>query len=166
MDEGNENLVFPTPWDFKRSLTCRKILHGTSGFTSHPKEGVLLIVIVLKNPSSLAGSNRRPLSPMVSTLTTTPPRRLKWVILATKRWTLAVVTWLKETDRAMRSPHSVLAAVKTFCVTHRNEHSCKAGYGLQFWKQNRKTHSVSSGTGLTNRGNPIGLHGFSKYTTN
>jgi hypothetical protein len=26
----NENLVYPSPWDFKRSLTCRKILrHGT-----------------------------------------------------------------------------------------------------------------------------------------
>jgi hypothetical protein len=36
--EANDNLVYPSPWDFKRSLTCRKILrHGTSGFTSHPK---------------------------------------------------------------------------------------------------------------------------------
>jgi hypothetical protein len=33
-------------------LTCRKILrHGTSGFTSHKKEGVLWIFIALKNPS-------------------------------------------------------------------------------------------------------------------
>jgi hypothetical protein len=32
--------------------TCRKILrHGTSGFTSHPKEGVLRIFIALKNTS-------------------------------------------------------------------------------------------------------------------
>jgi hypothetical protein len=30
-------------------LTCRKILrHGTSGFTSHPKESVLRIFIALK----------------------------------------------------------------------------------------------------------------------
>jgi hypothetical protein len=37
MGEGNENLVYPPLWDFKSSLTCRKILrHGTSGFTSHP----------------------------------------------------------------------------------------------------------------------------------
>jgi hypothetical protein len=28
MGEGNENLVYPSPWDFKRSLTCRKISHG------------------------------------------------------------------------------------------------------------------------------------------
>jgi hypothetical protein len=35
MGQGNKNLVYPSPWDFKRSLTCRKILrHGTSGFTS------------------------------------------------------------------------------------------------------------------------------------
>jgi hypothetical protein len=46
--EGNEDLVYPSPWDFKRSLTCRKILrHGTSGFTSHPKESVVRIFIAL-----------------------------------------------------------------------------------------------------------------------
>jgi hypothetical protein len=50
MGEGNDNLVYPSPWDFKRSLTGRKSLrHGTSGFTSHPKEGVLRIFIALKN---------------------------------------------------------------------------------------------------------------------
>jgi hypothetical protein len=49
MGEGNENLVFPSPWDFKISLTCRKILrHGASGFTSHPKEGVLRVLSPLK----------------------------------------------------------------------------------------------------------------------
>jgi hypothetical protein len=43
--EGNENLVYSSPWDCKRSLTCRKILrHGTSGFTSHTKEGVMWIL--------------------------------------------------------------------------------------------------------------------------
>jgi hypothetical protein len=36
--KGNENLVYLSPWDFKRSFTCHKILrHGTSGFTSNPK---------------------------------------------------------------------------------------------------------------------------------
>jgi hypothetical protein len=30
MGEGNENLVYVSPWDFKSYLTCRKILrHGT-----------------------------------------------------------------------------------------------------------------------------------------
>jgi hypothetical protein len=65
------------PWDFRRSFTCRKILHGTSGFTSHPKEGVLRIFIALKNPSPWSGSNPLPLGPVASTLTTTPP---KWLI--------------------------------------------------------------------------------------
>jgi hypothetical protein len=47
--EGNENLVYPSPCDLKRSLTCRKILrHGTFDFTSNPKEGVLRIFIALK----------------------------------------------------------------------------------------------------------------------
>jgi hypothetical protein len=56
MDEGNENLVYPSLWDFKIFFSCRNILrHGTSGFTSHPKEGVLRIFIALKNPSPLPG---------------------------------------------------------------------------------------------------------------
>jgi hypothetical protein len=38
VDEGNENLMYLSPWDFKRSFTCRKILrHETSDFTSDPK---------------------------------------------------------------------------------------------------------------------------------
>jgi hypothetical protein len=61
----------------KGSLTCRKILrHGTSGFTSHPKEGVLRIFIAVINPWPRSGLNRRPLDPVASTVTTTPPRRL------------------------------------------------------------------------------------------
>jgi hypothetical protein len=59
------------------SLICRKILrHGTSGFTSHPKEGVLRIFIAIKNPSPQSGLSLRPLGPVTSTLTATPPRRL------------------------------------------------------------------------------------------
>jgi hypothetical protein len=55
MGKGNENLVYPSPWDFKRFFTCRKILrHGTSGFTSDPKEGVLRIFVALKNPLPVA----------------------------------------------------------------------------------------------------------------
>jgi hypothetical protein len=80
MDEGNENLVYPSPWHFKGYLTCRKILrHGTSGFISHPKEGELRIFIALKNPSFRPGSNPRPMGSVASTLTTTPPWRLQMV---------------------------------------------------------------------------------------
>jgi hypothetical protein len=69
MGEGNENLFCPSVWDFKSSLTCRKILlHGNSGFTSHPKEGVLRIFIALKNASPWLGSNPQPLGPVASTL--------------------------------------------------------------------------------------------------
>jgi hypothetical protein len=42
---------------------------------------VLRIFIALKNLSSRPGLNPRPLGPVTSTLTTTPPRRLLWVIL-------------------------------------------------------------------------------------
>jgi hypothetical protein len=76
--EENENLVYPSSWDFKRSLTSHKILrHGTSGFTSRPKGGMLQIFIALKSPSPWLGSNLRPMGPVASTLTTTPPRRLE-----------------------------------------------------------------------------------------
>jgi hypothetical protein len=58
----NENLVYLSLWDFKRYFTCCKILrHGTSGFTSHLKEGVLLIFITLKNPLPWPGLNLQPL---------------------------------------------------------------------------------------------------------
>jgi hypothetical protein len=63
-------------WYVNESFAWLKILrHGTSGFTSHPKEGVLRIFIVLINPSPWPGLNPPPLGPVVITLTTTPPRR-------------------------------------------------------------------------------------------
>jgi hypothetical protein len=50
-------------------FTCRKILrHRTSGFTSHPKEGVLRIFIALKNSSSQPSLNPRTFGPVASTL--------------------------------------------------------------------------------------------------
>jgi hypothetical protein len=80
--EGNENSVYPSLWDFKRSFTCRKILrHGTSGFSSHLKEGVLKIFITLKNSSPWPSKNPQPLGPVASTLTTKTT-----VILDTKKY--------------------------------------------------------------------------------
>jgi hypothetical protein len=56
MAEGNENLFYPSPWDFKRSLTCGKTLqHGISGFIFHPKEGVLRIFIAQGGQGSSTG---------------------------------------------------------------------------------------------------------------
>jgi hypothetical protein len=73
-----------------------KILrHGTSGFTFHLKEGVLRIFIALKNPSLWTGSNPRPLGPMASTLTTTPPRRLICV------WRSVYASFLNKAEVAM-----------------------------------------------------------------
>jgi hypothetical protein len=51
----------------------------TSRFTSPPKKGVQRIFIPLKNPTPRLGLNLRPLGPVASTLTTTPPRRLLYV---------------------------------------------------------------------------------------
>jgi hypothetical protein len=72
----SENFAYQYLKYLKGSLTCRKILrHGTSGFTSHPKEDVLQIFITPKNPLSRLGLNPRPLGPVASTLTTT---LLRW----------------------------------------------------------------------------------------
>jgi hypothetical protein len=77
MDEGVRILPIHYLRYLKGSSTCRKILrHGTSGFTSHPKEGLLRIFIALKNPSPRPGLNPRPLGAVARKLTTTPPRPL------------------------------------------------------------------------------------------
>jgi hypothetical protein len=51
-------------------LHAVNVRHGTDGFTSPPKEGVLRIL----NPSSSAGFEPATLGPVARTLTTTPPR--------------------------------------------------------------------------------------------
>jgi hypothetical protein len=85
-------------WDFKRYFTCRKILRrGTSGFTSHPKEGVLRTFIALTNPSPWPGSNPQPLRPVASTLSTTPPRRRGLVGLHVWLWYIPSDLWLPVT---------------------------------------------------------------------
>jgi hypothetical protein len=58
-------------------FACHEILRqGADGFTCPPKEGVLWIFIVLKNPSPRQGLITRALSPVASTLNITSPRRL------------------------------------------------------------------------------------------
>jgi hypothetical protein len=54
MDEGREFRIVSLIR--QRIFTRRKILrHGTSGFTFHPKEGTLLIVIAIKKSIASAG---------------------------------------------------------------------------------------------------------------
>jgi hypothetical protein len=55
-------------------LTWRKNLHEADDFTSPLKEGVLPTVIALKIHRPRPGLNPRTLGPMVSTITTRPPR--------------------------------------------------------------------------------------------
>jgi hypothetical protein len=76
MDEGVRILPFQYLRYIKGPLKRCKILgHGTSGFTSLPKEGLLRIIISLKNPSPRPSLNPRPLGPVASRLTTASPRR-------------------------------------------------------------------------------------------
>jgi hypothetical protein len=77
MDEGLRILPIQYLRYLKGSLTYRKIIpHGNSDFIYHPKEDVLWICIALQNSSPRSGLSTRPLGPVASTLTTTPPRRL------------------------------------------------------------------------------------------
>jgi hypothetical protein len=71
LDEGVRILPIQYLRYLTGNLRCRKI----SRFAFLPKEGVLRIFIAFKNPSPRPGLNLRPLGPVVSTLTTTPPRR-------------------------------------------------------------------------------------------
>jgi hypothetical protein len=82
--KGNENLVYPSPWDFKSSFTCHKILwHGTPGFSSHLKGRCTTdFHHPYKNSSPWPGSNPQSLGPVASTLTTTPPRRWKQGVIS------------------------------------------------------------------------------------
>jgi hypothetical protein len=99
IDKGMRILHIQYLWYVSRSFTCCKILqHGTSGFTSYPKEGVLWIFIALKNLSPRLGLNPRPLGPVAGTLTTTP---LRWPLLLTdsdsRQPTSALITHNKKT---------------------------------------------------------------------
>jgi hypothetical protein len=78
----SENVAYQYLKYLKELLTCRRILQQVAcRFTSHTKEGVLRIFIAVKNTSLWPGLNTRPLGPVISTLTTTPPRWL-FVILS------------------------------------------------------------------------------------
>jgi hypothetical protein len=95
MDKGVRILPIQYLRYLKGSLTCRKFLqHGTSGFTSHPKEDVLRIFIALKNPSRRLVRNTRRLSPVAITLTTTLPRRLYNVWTHTWYNTISIVEYI------------------------------------------------------------------------
>jgi hypothetical protein len=65
----------------RASVHARRVLlhavnlrHGTDGFTSPPKEGVLRILSPLKIHHPRPGLNPRTLGPVAGTLTTRPPR--------------------------------------------------------------------------------------------
>jgi hypothetical protein len=44
MDEGNDNLVYPSPWDFVLLHAVKSYNMGPFGYISHPKEDVLRIL--------------------------------------------------------------------------------------------------------------------------
>ena len=63
---------------FRVILHAANMRHGTNGFTSLPKEGVLRIFFALKNPTASAGfepaATSRPPTPLPSALTDTIQR--------------------------------------------------------------------------------------------
>jgi hypothetical protein len=63
----SENFAYQCLKYVNGSVTrCKILRHGASGFTSHPKEGVLRFFNALKNPSPLPGLNPRPFGPVAS----------------------------------------------------------------------------------------------------
>jgi hypothetical protein len=75
---GNDNFVYSSLWDFKSSFTWRKILrHGTFRLYFPSERKVCWgHLSPLKIHRLGRGSKTKTLSPVTSTLTTTPPRRL------------------------------------------------------------------------------------------
>jgi hypothetical protein len=140
MDEGNENLIYSSPWDFKRSSTCRKILrHGTSGFTSHPKEGVLRIFIALKNTLPCPGSNPRPLDQLHTNHYTTKATELRGLVGLIWAENLTYHPWASRLWGAIYS----LRTCKLPCLLN-----CHVP-ARQEVKQERHTGSVSKETFIT-----------------
>jgi hypothetical protein len=65
------NSEFQAIW--RDLLHAANLRHGTDSFTSSPKEGMLRIFLILKNPTA-SGSNPRTLVPDTSMLTPRPPK--------------------------------------------------------------------------------------------
>jgi hypothetical protein len=81
-ERRSENFAYQYLKYLKGSLTCCKTLrHGASGFSSHSKEVVRRILNALESPSPRPCLSPRPLGPVASTLTTTPLRRPRRIIL-------------------------------------------------------------------------------------
>ena len=69
-----------TSTPFRELLHAANLRHGTDGFTSPPKEGVLRIFSPLKNPSASAGFEPANLGTKGQHTTPRPPKLLKYAI--------------------------------------------------------------------------------------
>jgi hypothetical protein len=69
------------PHNYWVLLLATKLRHGTDGFTSPPKEGMLWIFFALKIRRVRPGFNPRTWVPEASMLTTRPPKPLGFTIL-------------------------------------------------------------------------------------
>jgi hypothetical protein len=63
---------------FKDPLHAARLRHGTDGFTSNPKEGVLRIFFCPKNPTAMAGFEPANLGTKGQHATSRPPKPL-WI---------------------------------------------------------------------------------------
>jgi hypothetical protein len=97
----NNNREFCLSADFhgtlKDLLHAANLRHGTHGFTSLPKEGVLRIFRPLKIRRLRWGLNPRTWVPEASTLTSRPPKPLtrNYVALNTAQWSALLNTLCK-----------------------------------------------------------------------
>ena len=65
------------PLTFRDLLHAVNLRHGTNGFTSLPREGVLRIFLALKNPTTSAGFEPANLGTKGQHATSRPPKPLK-----------------------------------------------------------------------------------------
>jgi hypothetical protein len=76
----NGRLILPEIPDFhvafRDLLHAVNLRHGTDGFTSSPKEGVMRIFLALKNPTASAGFEPANLSTKGQHATSRPPKPL------------------------------------------------------------------------------------------
>jgi hypothetical protein len=83
MGEEMADSILRTTCDFHSKCTdilhAVKLQHGTDGFTSPPKEGMMRIFVVRKIRQLQPGANPQTWVPEASMLTTRPLKPLSWL---------------------------------------------------------------------------------------
>jgi len=103
MMSGNfAEMTTSTP--FRDISHAANLRHGTDGFTSPPKEGVLKIFFALKNPTASAGFEPANLGTKGQHATPRPPKPLYYIYILVK---IHVKFTLEEATKAQRESRDI-----------------------------------------------------------